>query len=92
MLEAQFYPKLVFQHQNVLEGSRYSLKSTASATGQKINSEPDVFYIDPKEVPKNTLITQAVDLAPYLQKVGDEYHGEVEFNASMKYESKYWDW
>ena len=92
ILEAQFAPKLVFQHQNVKAGSSYSLVPVTGANGGKSKSDARTETLDPAQIPQNVKVLQAVDLAPVLEKAGNEYHGSVVFNADMVYQYKTTDW
>lgn len=78
ILEAQFAPKLAFEHQNVLDGSYYSVNDK-------------YYYLNNKTIPKNTRITEVVDLAPHLKKASNETWGWVNFAASMLYSYKGYD-
>lgn len=76
ILEAQFEPKLAFQYQNILDGSCYS-----------VNGE--IVKYDESNVPKNTRVTEVVDLAPYLKKIKDRYFGHVNFSANIVVKDNY---
>lgn len=91
MLEAQFAPRLAFEFQNVKQGSVYSVKPLTHADGS-------VNWGEGKKVnlygafPDNRKILNVVDLAPFLDKSGAEYHGAAQFNAKVSYEYFYRDW
>lgn len=92
ILEAQFDPKLVFEHQNIKNPSSYTVGQIADGKGNITNLPADNFTLNPENIPQNTAILQPVDLKPYLTKTGSQYHGTVRFNGDMTYEYKYTDW
>lgn len=92
MLEAQFAPRLAFVHQNIKEGSNYSVLQLTKGNGTPVHAEAVTTTLNPATIPQNTRIVQSVDLAPSLEHTGDQYHGTVRFDGSMVYEYKYTDW
>ncbi|MBP5156301.1 MAG: hypothetical protein ILP18_00315, partial [Treponema sp.] len=92
ILEAEFDPKLAFEHQNIKAPSSYSVRSVADNQGKATGSPEDTTALDPDSIPQNVSVVEGVDLKPYLTKSGDQYHGTVRFDASMTYEYKYTDW
>ncbi len=92
MLESQFEPKIVFAHQNIKDGSKYSITGLTNATGNAINPDPTEFVMNPKQIPQNTKVIEPVTLTPQLQKVGDEWRGAVHFSADLISEYRYTDW
>ena len=93
MLESQFAPKLVFEHQNIKSGSAYSLVPIALANGTlSYEGEAIKVELNPENIPQNKRIIEAVDLTPALQKTSSGYRGTVAFNANMKYEYRYTNW
>lgn len=92
ILEAQFLPKLIFQHQNIKAGSSYTVTPITNATGGKAKADSQTQVLDPAQIPQNVKVLQAVDLTPFLEKAGDEYHGSLVFDADMVYQYKMTDW
>ncbi len=95
ILESQFAPKLVFEHQNILAGSKYSVEPVSAADGSEPKAEQQyqIVELNPDEIPQNKRIIEAVDLIPSLQKVsGGAYRGAIKFNADMKYQYRYIPW
>lgn len=82
MLENQFDPKLIFEYQNVLPGSSFSV---GALTGSKAGRTPDTVVLDEADIPENTRVFRPVDLTPYLTSRDGRFSGAVEFNASMQY-------
>ncbi len=94
ILESQFDPKLVFEHQNILEGSTYSVTPISSADGSspKASQQQQNVELDPAAIPQNKRIIEAVDLIPSLEKVSGAYRGAIAFKAKMKYQYRYIPW
>ena len=92
ILEAQFDPKLAFEHQNIKAPSFYSLRALADNQGKMLSTSGDTTGLDIDAIPQNVSVIEGVDLKPYLTKSGDQYHGTVRFDATMTYEYKYTDW
>ncbi|MBQ7166960.1 MAG: alpha-2-macroglobulin [Treponema sp.] len=92
ILEAEFDPKLAFEHQNVKAPSSYSVRAVADNQGRAQDSAAGTTVLDPDVIPQNVSVIEGVDLKPYLTKSGDQYHGTVRFDAEMTYEYKYTDW
>ena len=92
ILEAQFAPKLVFEHQNIKDGSSYTVRAIADNQGKKVSGIENTVVLNPSEIPQNVTVLEGVDLVPYLDGKNGEYHGAVQFNANMIYEYKVTDW
>lgn len=92
ILEAEFDPKLAFEHQNIKAPSSYSVRSVVDNQGRSKESPSDTTELDVDSIPQNVSVIEGVDLKPYLTKSGDQYHGTVRFDAAMTYEYKYTDW
>lgn len=92
ILEAQFAPKLVFEHQNIKNGSFYNVKALADSQGKKVNGAENNVVLNPADIPQNVSVLEGVDLKPYLDNKNGEYHGAVRFDAKMFYEYKTIDW
>lgn len=93
ILESQFHPKIAFEHQNILSGSKYSVTARTDNQGKFIpRGLTETVELDPENIPDNTAVLEAVDLSRFLTKVGTEYRGVVSFDADMKYiyRSKRW--
>ena len=81
ILENQFEPKLVFEHQNALVGSFYRVNAL---TGAKADMEPDRVRFEKDSFPENTRILQPVELRPYLTETNNgKLSGAVEFHAEI---------
>jgi uncharacterized protein YfaS (alpha-2-macroglobulin family) len=94
MLEAQFEPHLVFERQNVLDGSSYSLlpiRGITDAYNTELLTKAQT-NISVNKDKKDSRIIEAVDLRPYLEKTSAGYRGTVIFSAAMKTREKYIDW
>ena len=91
MLEAQFAPKLAFEHQNIKPESLYTVSALADARGKK-SSAQKTFKLDPDTIPQNVKIVETVDLAPFLENTNEGLRGAVAFDAEMYYQYKYTDW
>ena len=91
MLEAQFAPRLAFEFQNVKQGSFYNVNPLTHADGRVNNGITKTVNLY-GAFPDNQKILNVVDLAPFLDKTGSEYHGAVQFNAKVFYEYFYRDW
>ncbi|MFI3257898.1 MAG: hypothetical protein R3Y36_06340, partial [Spirochaetales bacterium] len=86
MLEAEFAPKLIFEHQNILEGSKYSVSSIKNSDVSPLSVDMDV-----SAIPQNTRVSELIDLAPFLQKNNDGMlTGSVLFNAAIQYRALSW--
>lgn len=92
ILESQFAPKLVFEHQNIKNGSVYTVKAIADSQGKKVSDKENTVVLNPSEIPQNETVLEGVDLIPYLDGKNGEYHGAVQFDAKMTYEYKTTDW
>ncbi|MCR5762049.1 MAG: alpha-2-macroglobulin [Treponema sp.] len=92
ILEAQFAPKLVFEHQNIKNGSSYTVKAIADSQGKKVSEKENTVVLNPNEIPQNVSVLEGIDLVPYLDSKNGEYHGAVQFDAKMTYEYKTTDW
>ncbi|MBQ9537942.1 MAG: hypothetical protein IJU95_01620, partial [Treponema sp.] len=92
ILEAQFDPKLAFQHQNIKSPSIYSVRAIADNQGQAKSSEASVTEFDVSAIPQNVAVIEGVDLKPYLTQAGGQYRGTVRFDGKMTYEYKYTNW
>ena len=90
ILENQFEPRLVFEHQNALSGSFYRVNAL---TGAEAGMEPDRVRLEKDSFPENTRIMQPVDLRPYLTENNGKLSGAVEFNAEIvcEYDSPWSD-
>lgn len=88
MLEAQFPHKMIFEHQNLIEG-RYGLQKTDRPAGDGLydyNKNAIVFY-DLDVSQKNQRQFQEMNLDPFL----DNGYGFVHYESSAKYKSyNYW--
>ena len=92
MLEAQYNPRLAFAFQNLKKGSEYYLSALTDARGNPVNKDSISEKLD-SGFPADTEIIKALDLAPQLEATSSgEYHGTVEFNASINYEYRYRNW
>lgn len=80
ILENQFEPRLVFEHQNALPGSFYSIRSLSES---KIQMMPGRVRFEEDSFPKNTRILQPVDLRPYLTEYNGKLSGAVKFYAEI---------
>ena len=92
ILEAQFAPKLVFEHQNIKAPSQYTVSAVADARGKKAAKNEKTVTMNPSEIPQNMKVIEAVDVTPFLEQAGDEYHGTVNFDADITYQYKELDW
>ncbi|MBP5465164.1 MAG: hypothetical protein J6Y13_08365, partial [Treponema sp.] len=92
ILEAEFDPKLAFEHQNIKAPSFYSLRALADNQGKMLSASGDTTTLNVDAIPQNVSVIEGVDLKPYLTQSGDQYHGTVRFDATMTYEYKYTDW
>ena len=92
ILEAQFEPKIAFEHQNIKTGSYYKVSSLADSHGKHVSGKESTTELNPDEIPQNVSVIEGVDLKPYLDEKNGEYHGAVYFNALMNYEYKTTDW
>ncbi|MDR2865451.1 MAG: alpha-2-macroglobulin [Spirochaetaceae bacterium] len=88
MLEAQFPPRLLFEHSNIGEPSWYSLQSKENPYSP-VAQKTDRYELKAGE--KNNSSFQEVDLSPYLNAEG---RGFVTFNAfiSLPRGNKYRNW
>lgn len=86
MLEAEFAPKLVFEHQNILAESYYSVRGIDND-----DVEPSHISLNPDSIPQNVRYSELIDLAPFLQKNENGLlTGSVFFDAYMNYRSRSW--
>ena len=91
ILENQFEPKLVFEHQNAHPGSFYSIRSLNES---KIQMMPGRVRFEKDSFPENTRILQPVELRPYLTENNNgKLSGAVKFHAEITcdYESPWSD-
>ena len=92
ILEAEYEPKLVFEHQNILSGSQYSVSAVRGKTGEKITKKPFTKTFTSENIQKDTRIIEEVPLKNQLEKAGNSFHGTVAFQSDIKYKNKYTDW
>ena len=92
ILEAEYEPKLVFEHQNILSGSQYSVSAVRGKTGEKITKKPFIKNFTSENIQKDTRIIEEVPLKNQLEKAGNSFHGTVAFQSDIKYKNKYTDW
>ncbi len=94
ILEAQFTPKIAFEHQNIKSGSSYTVTAITDAQGNDIrdSGKSTRTDLDPDNIPQNTTVIQPINLSDYLTKTGSQYHGTVQVNSNINYEYKYTDW
>lgn len=82
MLEASFPPQLAFAYQNLLPKSSYVVEALAGGQWKQVQR----VEFEPKDVPKNQQLVEAVDLSPALQ----EGFGAAKFTADMEYQWINW--
>ncbi len=92
MLESQFDPKIVFEHQNIVPFSRYSIKNIRGVTDNFKNPGDFEKVFSQSDIPENVRVIEEVPLKDYLEKIGDFYRGTINFSVDMKYVSSYKDW
>ncbi len=89
ILENQFEPKLVFEHQNAYNGSFYRVKAL---TGSKAGSGSDWVRFGRDSFPENTRILHSVELRPYLTENNGKLTGAVKFHAEIICDSPWPDY
>lgn len=87
ILESQFEPKLVFEYQNVLSGSFFTVQAVTGPQAWKAVQT----RLDPDKIPENTRILQPVDLRPFLTERNGKFSGAVQFNAGIFCTSRWSD-
>lgn len=88
MLEAQFPHKMIFEHQNLLEG-RYGLQKTDRPAGDGLYdyNKNDIVFYDLDVSQKNQRQFQEMNLDPFLE----DGYGFVHYESTAKYKSyNYW--
>lgn len=85
-------PAVAFEHQNIKEGSRYTVTPLAGAAGTSPAAAAQTFSLDPAKLAQNTVLHERVDLRPFLEKTAGGYRGAVCFTADIAYEYQYRDW
>ncbi len=92
ILESQFAPKLVFEHQNIKDGSQYTVQALADSQGKKVSGKENTVVLNPSDIPQNVSVLEGIDLIPFLDNKNGQYRGAVQFDAKMAYEYKTTDW
>lgn len=91
-MESQFKPIISFSHQNIRTPSYYTIEPLTDATGNKSNIKSRSVILDPERIQQDKVITETIDLSPYLEKTDGEYRGAVRFKANISYEYRYREW
>ncbi len=93
-MESQFEPYISFTHQNIKAPSTYTIEPLTNSTGGKSDKKAKTVSLNPDKIPQDTIITEKIDLRPYLEQVEQtsEYRGAVCFTADFTYSYQYRDW
>lgn len=91
MLESEFEPKLVFEYQNILPDSMYTLE-TVRGVSDNFNAKTKNKLFTPNSIPKDTKVIEEIPLKENLENFNGKYRGTVKFSANIKYKSRYRDW
>lgn len=91
-LESQLKPFISFSYQNIKAPAYYTIEPLTDATGKNSSEKAKTVTIDVDKTGPNKIVSEKIDLRPYLSLSNEEYRGAVRFKASIPYEYRYRDW